>query len=495
MHFQEAKMENLKFYVDQNAPKTRFDHYWEKCVGSCHAYTALREDYRMMLRKAKKDLGFQYVRFHGIFNDQMSVVREVEPGKYEYNFVNIDNILDFLLSIDMKPFLELSFMPTPFASGDQTCFYYKGNVTMPKSFELWDGLIVELLKHLESRYGIEEMEKWFFEVWNEPDLDFFFAGSQEDYFLLYEHTARAVKSAGKNLKVGGPATANNEWIPDLISYCEKNSVPLDFISTHHYPSDDPNWNADMHLDNFFGEEVSLNSEEIDRRGLLTKMVRIAKHEAGNLPLYYTEWNTSANEGDEFHDTPYSSALVTKTLIDNYGYVEAYSFWTFSDIFEEHGQVPGEFRGGFGLQTIHGIPKPVYRAFELMHELGEERLPKVEEQGHVGICPVMDEEGRLAILAYNQEMSGKPISQEKVEIHIKNASGTKAVIQRIDDTHANAKKQWEEMGCPTYPLPVEVQKLKEDSELKTEELPVKVEGEEVVLEFELPVYGVALIKLM
>ena len=272
-------MENLKFYVDQNAPKTRFDHYWEKCVGSCHAYTALREDYRMMLRKAKKDLGFQYVRFHGIFNDQMSVVREVEPGKYEYNFVNIDNILDFLLSIDMKPFLELSFMPTPFASGDQTCFYYKGNVTMPKSFELWDGLIVELLKHLESRYGIEEMEKWFFEVWNEPDLDFFFAGSQEDYFLLYEHTARAVKSAGKNLKVGGPATANNEWIPDLISYCEKNSVPLDFISTHHYPSDDPNWNADMHLDNFFGEEVSLNSEEIDRRGLLTKMVRIAKHEA------------------------------------------------------------------------------------------------------------------------------------------------------------------------------------------------------------------------
>ena len=120
---------------------------------------------------------------------------------------------------------------------------------------------------------------------------------------------------------------------------------------------------------------------------------------------------------------------------------------------------------------------------------------MEEQGHVGICPVMDEEVRLAILAYNQEMIGKPISQEKVEIHIKNASGTKAVIQRIDDTHANAKKQWEEMGCPTYPLPVEVQKLKEDSELKTEELPVKVEGEEVVLEFELPVYGVALIKLM
>ena len=117
----------------------------------------------------------------------------------------------------------------------------------------------------------------------------------------------------------------------------------------------------------------------------------------------------------------------------------------------------------------------------MHQLGEERLPKVEEQGHVGICPVVDKDGSLAILVYNQEMIGKPVSEEKVEIHIKNAPGKKAEIQRIDDNHANAKKQWEEMGCP--------------SELKTEELPVKVEGEEAVLEFALPAYGVALIKLV
>ena len=140
-------------------------------------------------------------------------------------------------------------------------------------------------------------------------------------------------------------------------------------------------------------------------------------------------------------------------------------------------------------------RSVYRAFELMHQLGEERFPKVEEQGHIGICPVMDKDGKLAILTYNQEMIGKPAAEEKVEIHIKNATGTKALIQRIDDTHANAKKQWEEMGCPTYPTPAQVEELKEASELKTEELSVKVEGEEMVLEFNLPAYGVALIKLI
>lgn len=97
LHFPGGKNGEFKFYVDQNAPKPDLIIIGKNVIGSCHAYTALREDYRMMLRKAKKDLGFQYVRFHGIFNDQMSVVREVEPGKYEYNFVNIDNILDFFI--------------------------------------------------------------------------------------------------------------------------------------------------------------------------------------------------------------------------------------------------------------------------------------------------------------------------------------------------------------------------------------------------------------
>lgn len=488
-------MNSLEFFVDAAAPRTQLDHYWELCVGACHGYTALRQDYRTMLKKAKEDLGFQYVRFHGILNDSMSVVLETSPGEYVYNFVNIDNILDYLLDIGMKPFMELSFMPSPFASGEQTCFYYRGNVTMPKSFELWDGLIVKLLLHLKERYGMEELEKWFFEVWNEPNLDFFFAGSREDYFTLYAHTARAVKCVGENLRVGGPATANNEWIPELVSYCKENDVPLDFISTHHYPSDDPLWNKDMHLDDFFEDGPGAGAQEIDRRGLLTKMVKIAQREAEGLPLYYTEWNTSANEGDAFHDTPYSAALVTKTLLDNLGYVEGYSFWTFSDIFEEHGQMPGEFRGGFGLQTIHGIPKPVYRAFELLHRLGDERLPAVEEQGTVGIFPAAGKHGRLCIAAYNQQMPGRPIEDAKVKILVKNSTAAAATILRIDEDHANAEKTWREMGSPEYLTPEQTELLKSVSSLQEEPLQVQRTEDGFFVEFQLPAYGVALIQLI
>ncbi|WEV36510.1 hypothetical protein OZX76_07170 [Lactobacillus sp. ESL0677] len=175
-----------------------FPHYWELCVGSSHAYTALRADYQKQLEKAHRELGFKYVRFHGIFNDEMSVCTEmtgldgISHGMI-YNFENIDTIFDFLLSIGMKPFVELGFMPECLASGKGKIFPYGGNNSMPKSDEQWQELISKFIKHILKRYGKEEVESWFFEVWNEPNLPLFFAGNKDDYFHLYEITARAIK--------------------------------------------------------------------------------------------------------------------------------------------------------------------------------------------------------------------------------------------------------------------------------------------------------------
>ena len=158
-----------------------FPHYWEECVGSCRAYTALREDYRKQLIKAHEELGFKYVRFHGLFNDDMSVCLEkpsydpAVPGEIIYNFVNIDNIFDFLLSIGMKPFVEIGFMPECLASGKETAFHYKGNITPPADYSKWNNLIRAFIEHLGERYGIEEIRSWFFEVWNEPNLSFFWS--------------------------------------------------------------------------------------------------------------------------------------------------------------------------------------------------------------------------------------------------------------------------------------------------------------------------------
>lgn len=487
------------FTVNAAAPTFELPHYWEKCVGSCHAYTALREDYRSQLRKAHEEAGFQYVRFHGLLDDDMSVVFRSRDGKLIYNFFNIDSICDFLLSIGMKPFLELGFMPGVLASTNTTCFHYKGNVSKPKDYNQWDTLIEKLASHLVERYGINEVSNWYFEVWNEPNLKFFYEGTQDDYFELYEHTARAIKKVNPALRVGGPATACNGWIADLIHFCEANSVPLDFVSTHHYPTDDPLWESGMSLDEAIQKFMKNNKDDASekkiyyKRGILTEMIHTAKKEAGNYPLYYTEWNSSAQLPDEVHDLPYSSSLVAKTVIDNIGLVEAYSFWTFTDIFEENGQLPGEFHGGFGLQTVHGIPKPTYRVFQLLHMLGDQQLPRIEEQGSVGMIATT-QENDLRILAYNHNVLGEEIETEHVHLTIQNREVSGAEIIYVDETHGNAYAEWKRMGSPEYPNSDQMEALKQASEIKPMPLKVDKTTDGAVIDFDLVPYAVAYLRI-
>ena len=138
-----------------------------------------------------------------------------------YSFFNVDQIVDFLLSIGMKPFVELSFMPGALAAGDKTVFHYRGNVTAPKDYGQWAALVGKLVAHWVERYGVAEVRAWFFEVWNEPNLEYFGSGRQSDYFTLYSHSARAIKAVDAALRVGGPATAMNAWITDFREFCAR----------------------------------------------------------------------------------------------------------------------------------------------------------------------------------------------------------------------------------------------------------------------------------
>lgn len=484
----------VEFFIDAKSKGTSFPHYWELCVGSCHAVMGLRQDWRDQLAKVHRELGFQYVRFHGLLNDEMSVCNQDSDGNLRYSFFNIDSIFDFLLSIGMKPFLELGFMPEALASGPETCFHYKANVTPPADYEQWSMLVKTLTQHLVDRYGIEEVRTWFFEVWNEPNLKFFWAGTKAEYFKLYDSSARAIKSVDRQLRVGGPATAINAWIPDMRDFCRANKVPLDFLSTHHYPTDDPLWkNSDLTLEEFFaqfGQETGKYE-----RGILRKMTAKARAEAGGLPLYYTEWNTSAILPDPVHDEPYSAALVAKTIADNHGLVDGYAFWTFSDLFEEGGQFSAPFHGGFGLQTIHGIPKPTYRVFEMLHRLGHERIEVTG--GADATVEVLAVRGGsdLTLLAYNHDIPGAEIRDEEVVIAIRGITPTgPASIARVDAQHANPKQTWIDLDSPEYPAPQELIRIEQASYVLPEALNVEEIPEGGTFRFVIPAHGVAAITL-
>ncbi len=486
----------IEFIVDAAAKGTPFPHYWEHCVGSCHAIMGLRPDWREQLEKSHRELGFQYVRFHGLLNDEMSVlVKDVNPfvkdapATLRYSFFNIDSIFDFLLSIGMKPFIELGFMPEALASGTTTCFHYKGNVTPPADYDEWATLIKMLTRHLVDRYGIHEVRTWFFEVWNEPNLSFFWAGTQAEYFKLYEYSARAIKSVDSQLRVGGPATSINAWIPEMLEFCRSANVPIDFVSTHHYPTDDPLWrNNGLTLEEFFEQfRDELGKYE---RGVLQKMTNKARQEAGDLPLYYTEWNTSAMLPDPLHDDSYSAALIAKTIADNDGLVDGYSFWTFSDLFEERAQFAGPFHGGFGLQTIHGIPKPTYRVFEMLHQLGNERLAVTCKSDSTVEMLAIRGESQLLLLVYNHNIPGAEIHDETVQITLRGVVPAGPVsISRVDSAHANPKRKWIELGSPEYPARDELAQIENASRMSATNLSFETNQNGSLLRFVIAPHGV------
>ncbi|HJP99260.1 MAG TPA: hypothetical protein VJ862_11910 [Rhodanobacteraceae bacterium] len=459
-------------------------HVWSHTVGSGRALLALRGDWQAQMRRAHAELGLRYVRFHGLLNDEMCTYL-VECDQDVYSFFNADQIFDFLVSIGMKPFVELSFMPTALQTGGDTVFFYRANVTPPRDYPKWADLVTRLVKHWIDRYGLEEVRSWYFEVWNEPDLDAFWKGKQTDYFKLYQYTASAIKDIDAQLRVGGPATANDEWIPGFLEFCELEKLPADFISTHHYPTDSLGKPGD-------DTETQLSDAP---RDVLIQRVRNMRRTVGDRTLCYTEWNSSSNPFFEFHDEPYAAAFLFKNMLDVADLVHCYSWWTFSDIFEENYFSSKPFHGSFGLMTIHGIPKPSYRAMQLLHVLGSERLPVEGSHPTVDAWAVRGGADQVDLLLTNHAFPRHDIATENITWHVQGPrKSTSASLLRIDESNGNSRQAWLDMDSPDYLDANQVAAIEDASRLQTARAPIKARDGGFDIEVSLPPHAIAAIRV-
>ena len=334
--------------------------------GSGRAILTLRDSYLKDLDAVKAVTDFRYVRFHAILHDEVGVYNEDEHGNPVYNFAYVDQIYDGLLKHGVRPFVEISFMPKKLAFNPDALhpFWYKPNVSPPKSWEKWDGMIAAFARHLLERYGIEELAQWYFEVWNEPNIDFWGGiPRQKSYFELYDHTARDLKSVSPRLRVGGPATAAAAWVPEFLKHAAENHVPVDFVSSHAY--------ADDTVEDLFGTNEDIPMDDRVCRAVAKVKKQIQGSAMPKLPLLWTEWNVPGM--NNARDTSFVGSALANTIRECDGLADAMSFWTFSDVFEEGGPIPQPFVGMFGLRAKGGINKPSYYAFGLLHKLGEERI--------------------------------------------------------------------------------------------------------------------------
>jgi xylan 1,4-beta-xylosidase len=468
--------------IDPSAPSHPFPHFWEQMFGSGRAILSLRESYRRDLREVKQATGFSYVRFHAIFHDEVGVYDEDGSGNPIYNFSYVDQIYDGLLENGVRPFVELSFMPKKLAAQQiLQAFWYQPIISPPKDWSRWGELISHFAQHLVDRYGIDEVSQWYFEVWNEPNIDFWAGEPKEQtYYQLYDVAARALKSVNARLRVGGPATAQAAWVDRFVRHSVENNVPLDFVSTHVYGNDS-------------ASDVFGTNEVIPRTQMVCRAARkvhdqVAASSRPDLPIIWSEYNASYKNEPDVTDSVFMGPWLADTIRQCDGLTEMMSYWTFSDVFEEQGVVKEPFYGGYGLIAEDDLPKPAFNGFKLLHRLGSQRIAA----NSVSALVTRRDDGTLAVAVWNlflPEDRGEP---KTVTILLKGFPGNhRALLTRVDANHGSLLEAYKAMREPSSPTRQQIIELRHAAELPSPETRNLQNGRLTIV---LPPQGLALIEI-
>ena len=471
--------------INTQAPAHPFPHYWERMFGSGRATLSLRESYRQDLRSVKAATDFEYVRFHGIFDDDTGIYDEDASGNPAYNFSYIDQIYDGLLANGARPFVEISFMPKKLAANLTVHpFWYHPYPSPPKDWNRWSDLVRAFVQHLIGRYGINEVSQWYFEVWNEPNIDFWSGEPKEStYYHLYDVTAHAVKSVNPGLRVGGPATAQAAWVGRFIKHCVDESVPVDFVSTHVYANDS--------AENVFGTHEGIPRDQMMYRAVKKVHDQVQVSAKPSLPIIFSEYNATYLNQVQITDSPFMGPWLAHTIAQCDGLVNMLSYWAFSDVFEEQGIVKRPFYGGYGLIAAGNIPKAAFNDFKLLHQLGNERLAVNSDSALV----TRRADGSLAIAVWNYSPPEKAGPSKQITLAIRALRGqSAATVQVVDAHHGSPLATWEAMGRPDFPSRQQQQQLRDAAESPVPE-PVALSGRDpATMTLTLPPYALALVEI-
>ena len=466
--------------ADLGAVRGPTSRMYNFCVGAGRANEGLRADWQRQLRRAREECGFRYIRFHGLFCDDMGVYREDREGRPVYNWQYVDELFDFLTGIGMKPFVELGFMPNALASGGRTIFWWRGNVTPPRDYAKWEALVAAFARHVTERYGAEEVRSWYFEVWNEPNLTGFWIGdtggkseadfapvARAEYFKLYAASARAVKSVDPLYRVGGPATAGEGWIDETLAHCAEQKLPLDFVSTHSYAT------MSGYLDENGGAGTVLSPDRDAITGGVKKVrAKIDASAFSKAELHYTEWSSSYTPADPIHDSYHSAAFILDKMRHIGNAAQSMSYWTFTDIFEEAGPRTTPFHGGFGLLNYQDLPKPSWFAYRFLNRLGDTELACADPEAFV--C--RDAAGGVQALFwdftithpgpsvinqefYARDQPAKPKGHAELRLTGLRAGAYRLVARRVGYRANDVQSAWRDLGSPAQLTRTQVETLR------------------------------------
>ncbi|MDR2043423.1 MAG: helix-turn-helix domain-containing protein [Clostridium sp.] len=429
----------------------------------------LYADVQEMLRKLQSEFHYEYIKFHGILSDDMLLYSETRSGEPQYSFVFLDKAIDFLVSIGLKPLVQFSFMPQALASGNETVFFSPFNVTMPRDGEKWAELIYAVTKHFVERYGLKAVKTWLFCVWNEANMSIW-NRSLDDYKTLYKLTYTAVKRVHRRIPFGMPSVTYGwdlrKWTKDFLAFCRANSCMPAFCNLHYYDNEPGGFEGGQSGSSesfrlLLTSSAKLNNDEKAFQKAIAEFREVFA-EAGDVPVYMTEWNMTASHRNLLNDTCFKACYLAKNILENYDALDSFGYWVLTDLIEETQPSNEHFHGGLGLFTHSGIPKAHYHVFTFLNRLGD-RLVKSGE-GYF----ITKSHGAVQIILYNYEhfshlfASGETFDMSltqrdtpflkldrlNVSLELADIPAKSCVVkeQILNQRHGSAFDAWVEMGA-------------------------------------------------
>ncbi len=323
----------------------------------------------------------------------------------------------------------------------------------------------------------------------------FFAGTKKDYFRLYASTAKAIKKVDSQLKVGGPSTSGSKWVGDFLDFCRKNSIPVDFVTTHQYAGDalggidDKEEKTKININPFAAmgknrpdtvlgafRKLMMTDRVYEnlKKDNLIKSSENAKRQAGHLPLFYTEWNLCASFSAPCNDTRMVASYDVHSILNTEKNIDGSSIWCFTDLFEELHPFPEEFHGGFGMMTQGGIKKPLFYALKYLGNMPDTRIVLPERDDEITAAAFRGENSldiAVTMCVTDNSPKSRSVSFSLDGFPVPVA----AYITRIDENSGNPLKEWEKLGSPVIPTREQCTEINRNSRPLKKELPFRAEN--------------------
>jgi xylan 1,4-beta-xylosidase len=485
-----------------------------------------------------------YVRVHNILTTgdgsaslkwgSTNAYTEDKNGNPVYSWTIIDHIFDTFHAAGIRPIVEIGFMPEALSTHPEPYRHdfpngpigsiYTGWAYPPRDYAKWSELVFQFTRHLRERYGDAEVKTWLWEVWNEPDIDYW-KGTPEEYFKLYDFTADAVLRAFPEARIGGPDSTGpgnphaSEFLRKFLDHCadQKNYAtgkigsPLLFVSFH--PKGSPKWQGD-HVQMGIARQLTAikNGFQIVASFPEWHQTPIVLGESD--PEGCAACSAQQNPQNGYRNGELFASYTAEALDGIYAlasseHVNFLGAVTWSFEFEDQ-----PYFAGFRELATHGLDKPVLNTFRMFGLLGSERvqvtssaelptedlvLNGVRGQPDIKAIATRTDHG-IQILIWNYHDDELPASAAPVELTIEGLppDAKRALSEhfRIDAHHSNSFTAWKEMGSPQSLSPVQYEQLEAAGQLQLLSSPAWISIAERVahLQFALPRQGVSLIRI-